>query len=602
MQKYFLILSLLLGVVFNLYAQEATNVRVQQEGEQIIITYDLDKTAYVYVYVSIGDSEQYTLLKAVTGNVGKGVQPGTNRRITWTPLEECTKFAARDVCFRVESMPDVPLFWVSPTKAVIFAPGNLQYQPSSNTWRFAPHQWEYIGEANKNISKTYNGWIDLFSWGTGDNPIGARNEDEYFIDWGINTIGTHAPNTWRTLAHEEWTYLFMHTRWTMAKVAGILGFILLPDNFVPPKNKTIDILSNGDMLDYAFDFNESDYILNQYTAAEFAQLDAVGCIFLPCAGFFGLDVYRVGSFGRYWSASPRGKYDAGQLGFDSVYAFTNHFENRSYGQSVRLVQELSLEEYTEFVVQNVRFKVAAMPNVTSFRVSPTKAVIFSPGNLQYRASTNTWRFAPHQWEYIGMIGNLFGIQRLSDDWIDLFGWGTGNNPTKSSEDEHDYQRFVDWGINTIGTDKPNTWRTLTQEEWTYLFMHTRWTIAKVDGKLGFILLPDNFIFPQNLAVSILGNGYMSVPSLCFKDPDYILNQYSTTEFTQLETRGCVFLPCAGYRVGLGALDVGSSGHYWSATPCSEYSSKEMGFGLTSAGVYNWVYRFYGLSVRLVRDL
>ena len=28
-------------------------------------------------------------------------------------------------------------------------------------------------------------------------------------------------------------------------------------------------------------------------------------------------------------------------------------------------------------------------------------VYFSKGNLQYQASTNTWRFAEHQWDHVG---------------------------------------------------------------------------------------------------------------------------------------------------------------------------------------------------------
>ncbi|MBQ0154797.1 MAG: hypothetical protein KBS70_08475, partial [Bacteroidales bacterium] len=52
-------------------------------------------------------------------------------------------------------------FSVSPTTKVTFAPGNLQYQASTNTWRFAEHQYDYVGDANTNISATYDGWIDL---------------------------------------------------------------------------------------------------------------------------------------------------------------------------------------------------------------------------------------------------------------------------------------------------------------------------------------------------------------------------------------------------------------------------------------------------------
>ena len=40
-----------------------------------------------------------------------------------------------------------------------------------------------------------------------------------------------------------------------------------------------------------------------------------------------------------------------------------------------------------------------------FSVSPSKQVYFSQGNLQYQASTNTWRFAEHQYDYVGGIVN-----------------------------------------------------------------------------------------------------------------------------------------------------------------------------------------------------
>ena len=39
--------------------------------------------------------------------------------------------------------------------------------------------------------------------------------------------------------------------------------------------------------------------------------------------------------------------------------------------------------------------------LSEFSVSETKKVYFSQGNLQYQASTNTWRFAENQWDYVG---------------------------------------------------------------------------------------------------------------------------------------------------------------------------------------------------------
>ncbi|MBR7035054.1 MAG: hypothetical protein IKI25_04755, partial [Bacteroidales bacterium] len=67
-------------------------------------------------------------------------------------------------------------FSVSADKKVYFSQGNLQYQASTGTWRFAEHQYDIIGDGddNANISSTNSGWIDLFGWGTsgynGKNP------------------------------------------------------------------------------------------------------------------------------------------------------------------------------------------------------------------------------------------------------------------------------------------------------------------------------------------------------------------------------------------------------------------------------------------------
>lgn len=71
------------------------------------------------------------------------------------------------------------LFSVSANKQVYFSKGNLQYQASTGTWRFAEHQWDYVGDAsngtvyeggakcnNSLIASNYTGWIDLFGWGT----------------------------------------------------------------------------------------------------------------------------------------------------------------------------------------------------------------------------------------------------------------------------------------------------------------------------------------------------------------------------------------------------------------------------------------------------
>lgn len=79
------------------------------------------------------------------------------------------------------------LFSVGASKKVFFSQGNLQYQASTNTFRFAPLQTESIGEDNSNISSTYSGWIDLFGWGTSGYNHGATS----YQPWSSSTNNSY---------------------------------------------------------------------------------------------------------------------------------------------------------------------------------------------------------------------------------------------------------------------------------------------------------------------------------------------------------------------------------------------------------------------------
>lgn len=103
MRKFFII-SLLLIFALPIMAENATNIRVRQEGKAIVVTYDLSKNSVVRLLMASGKSNQYTELTAVTGNVGKGVSAGQNRKIVWKPLEEKETFIAENVRFKVEAM------------------------------------------------------------------------------------------------------------------------------------------------------------------------------------------------------------------------------------------------------------------------------------------------------------------------------------------------------------------------------------------------------------------------------------------------------------------------------------------------------------------
>ena len=177
----------------------------------------------------------------------------------------------------------VGLFSVSATKQVSFAPGNLQYMPSRKIWRFAPDQTISLGKANTNISNTYNGWLDLFGYSTASTNFGmlvSKDNNDYsgdFVDWGVNTIGVDNPNTWHTLSGTEWNYLLTKREnanklWGMAKVDGIKGGIILPNNWSNPRN--IEFVEG----------NANEGYKNIYTRADWKLLEQEGAIFLPTTG------------------------------------------------------------------------------------------------------------------------------------------------------------------------------------------------------------------------------------------------------------------------------------------------------------------------------
>jgi hypothetical protein len=76
---------------------------------------------------------------------------------------------------------------------------------------------------------------------------------------------------------------------------------------------------------------------NNYTATDFGSMQDAGAVFLPAAGFrYGTSVYRVGSYGYYWSASYSNSNDARFVVFDDTGLYTSDVY-RCSGQSVRLV-------------------------------------------------------------------------------------------------------------------------------------------------------------------------------------------------------------------------------------------------------------------------
>ena len=261
--------------------------------------------------------------------------------------------------------------------------------------------------------------------------------------------------------------------------------------------------------------------------------------------------------------------------------------------------------------------VQITPGIGVFSVSADKQVTFSPGNLQYTHSTNTWSFASAQYECLGTKNVIDGWEeddyddeygysnsgtRLADK-VDLFGWSTSttNFGVSTSTSSSDYNgSFVDWGKNRIDKNAPNTWRTLTKDEWHYLLYNRTNAddlcgIASVEGVNGLIFLPDNWTCPAG--VTFMPGFYGDAGAQHYYSYQYI----PIDKWAKFEAAGAVFLPSAGYRNGTDVSEVRYGGIYWSSSEDSSVWARYVSFDSEHASMAASD-RFYGRSVRLVKDI
>lgn len=239
-----------------------------------------------------------------------------------------------------------------------------------------------------------------------------------------------------------------------------------------------------------------------------------------------------------------------------------------------------------------------------FSVSADKQVKFSKGNLQYTHSTNTWAFAANQYE---MLGTANVENSALADKIDLFGWSGSTGAAKwgisLSKDFNDYSGdFADWGQH-IGDG--SLWRTLTNDEWTYL-RSGRANASNLMGVAciqiseeqyanGLILLPDSWTCPEGIAFR---SGFAST----YSEQAYADYQtFTLAQWEKLEAAGAVFLPASGSRYGSSIGYVQYDGYYWSATPNGLTDAYCLYFYSNVADWHSYS-RYDGQAVRLVQNL
>ena len=291
-----------------------------------------------------------------------------------------------------------------------------------------------------------------------------------------------------------------------------------------------------------------------------------------------------------------------------------------------------------------------------FSIGRNKKVIISQGNLQYQASSKTWRFAEHQYDYIG--ANAGNTTQAADratqlDWIDLFGWGTsgwknGNTYYRPYESEYNggpgtgygygptngsaytfsltgAYAHADWGIHdTIsnGCNIAGKWRTLSSGAGSEIdtlfnkratttsnmpsgtnYEQARFIKACIGSTKGIILFPDNYIHPEGTIVSETAHLYNTTNNTCY----FAHFGVDNNNWSKMEAAGAVFLPVSGYRFNTSVFydnnTPNPNAYYWSASSSgTEYSYAIKFLDNASSSTQERVKKHYGCAVRLVMDV
>lgn len=287
-----------------------------------------------------------------------------------------------------------------------------------------------------------------------------------------------------------------------------------------------------------------------------------------------------------------------------------------------------------------------------------KKVVFAPGNLQYLGNadgTGTWRFAEHQYDFMGDGPNSESVHHGNVDYSDLgyttyntgsgsstpteadkkaardlFGWGTsgyGQKPYLTSTNTGSYYKGdladtnYDWGVyhsaSGESTEKITnggnySWRLFTSAEWAYIIgregkrydklnQHSRTTgvlfaNATVVGVKGIILFPDNWD----------GSLDKTIQYGSFNGCNYNGTTCDAEKWALFEKQGCVFLPAADVRSGT-KLNYVNEGKYWSSTGSwvlnnTEFRGGSLEFYSEGSVSTSSNVRRLGCSVRLIRDV
>ncbi len=218
-----------------------------------------------------------------------------------------------------------------------------------------------------------------------------------------------------------------------------------------------------------------------------------------------------------------------------------------------------------------------------FSISADKKVHFSQGNLVFDATdgyTDAY-FFEHQYD-CPKNGPVDPNIRTEFYWG--YSWGSWK-----PEPEYRYyyemtDPFKDWGsvMGSYGGKDGwgDYWRTLSKDEWMYLFDNHEHKYTEVRGQYGYAIAPDGF-------------------------DGIIADEYVTAaDWEKAEKAGLVFLPMTGDNINDEIKYCGELGSYWTSTALEGEEGAEyayiLGLDYVHAGIYDR-HKTWKCAVRLVTE-
>ncbi|MBQ6954366.1 MAG: hypothetical protein IJP81_10740 [Bacteroidales bacterium] len=287
-------------------------------------------------------------------------------------------------------------FSVSDTKQITFARSNLSYLGAtggSKPWQLMKYPWSRI-EASGTFTPSASVDFSLFAWATsGYNPFGLaggndpwRNEaytgpyDGVAANFGPRINGNHPGVEWsyvntenpedanaqggsiqwdwarkdgnviyeygggnaiigyRTPTKDEYVYIINTRtddyRYAKACVAGVNGLIIFPEGFNPGSSVTINS-KNTDNVSFG---------TNDLTDIVWNKIEAMGAVFLPCAGYLNPSSHNIvnyNSYAGYWTSTIADSAYSWNCRIENSCLIANNGTLRALGMSVRLVHDIN---------------------------------------------------------------------------------------------------------------------------------------------------------------------------------------------------------------------------------------------------------------------